>query len=221
MYVLLTMLLVSLCGLSLTSYAQGISEDWRLELNNDDLGIHIYSRPVKGSDVREFRGVTELNASMSELVTLLRQPQRAVEWLDQVQTVDIVESQGSYQHLLYVVNSMPWPVKSRDMYLHTYISQFSTGTVIIDMMGAPDYAEPVAEHIRMTSLYGSWRFTPEGDGVISVVYQIFADPGGSLSSWAVNNTVADVFHNTMRNLQNTFEETSYLTQGYGRAATVN
>ena len=57
--------------------------------------------------------------------------------------------------------------------------------------------------------------------MISVVYQIFADPGGSLSSWAVNSTVADVFHNTMRNLQNTFEETSYLTQGYGRAATVN
>lgn len=49
-------------------------------------------------------------------------------------------------------------------------------------------------------LKGFWRFIPEKEGRIKVIYQIHADPGGDIPSWLANAVAVDSPFNTLKNM---------------------
>ncbi len=174
---------------------------WELEALDEDKDISVYTRTVEGSPLKEFKGVTHIKADVNAFVALLRDADVATDWMHNVIDFNVMESPSDTESVVYTVNKTPWPVTDRDAYVRSVMTATEAGVVTSSITAEPAFKEANDDYIRMPELKGSWVFTPQSDGIVEVVYQVHANPGGSLPDWLVNNIVVETPMNTLSNLQ--------------------
>ena len=81
-------------------------------------GIEIYTRPVAGSGIKEFKGVADVDASIAGIVAVLRDSDRFMTWFPNTPESRLLSREGmtSYQ---YSVMATPWPMADRDNVLRS------------------------------------------------------------------------------------------------------
>lgn len=178
------------------------ADDWRLDKTDASHQIRIYTRAVPGSPLREFRGVMRVQTSLTALVALIEDTRSAAQWVHQCRALEIIERFSPDEMLLYMVNALPWPLQDRDSIVHSRLTQHpDSGEVTIAMSVRNDVFPLSDDMVRVTQMQGRWHFLPQPQGWVEVVYQVHADPGGSLPDWLVNSVVVDVPYHTLRNMQ--------------------
>ncbi len=187
---------------------------WELEAQDEDKNIQIFTRTVGDSPLKEFKGVTQIKASVNDFVALLQDSEVATNWMHNVIEFDVMESPSETENVIYTVNKTPWPVTNRDAYIRSEMTADANGVVTSSITGAADYKEANDDYIRMPELKGAWVFTPKADGMVEVVYQVHANPGGSLPNWLVNAIVVETPMNTLSNLHNIIQDEKYQGQSF-------
>ena len=127
---------------------------------------------------------------------------------------DVMESPSDTKNVVYTVNKTPWPVTNRDAYIQSEMSADASGVVTSRIIAVPTYKENNEDYIRMPELKGAWVFTPQEEGVVEVVYQVHANPGGSLPNWLVNSIVVETPMNTLTNLHKVIKDEKYQGQSF-------
>ena len=174
---------------------------WELEAQDEDKDISVFTRTVEGSPLKEFKGVTHIKADVSAFVALLRDADVATDWMHNVIDFKVMTRPSETENVVYTVNKTPWPVTNRDAYIRSVMTANETGAVTSSIVAVPEFKEADDDYIRMPELKGSWVFTPQSEGMVEVVYQVHANPGGSLPDWLVNTIVVETPMNTLSNLQ--------------------
>ncbi|HPG51884.1 MAG TPA: hypothetical protein PLL11_15020, partial [Spirochaetota bacterium] len=82
-------------------------------------------------------------------------------------------------------------------------------TVTLTIRAVPDMLPPVNGRVRIRKLDAVWTFRPEGNGDVTVVYQLHSEPGGSLPPGLANMAVTDLPFNTFIKLRNIIKEEKY------------
>ncbi len=182
---------------------------WELEAQDEDKDISVFTRTVEGSPLKEFKGVTHIKSEVSTFVALLRDSDVATDWMHNVIEFNVMESPSDTENVVYTVNKTPWPVTNRDAYIRSSMTANADGSVVSSITAEPEYKEGNDDYIRMPELKGSWTFTPQAEGVVEVVYQVHANPGGSLPDWLVNNIVVETPMNTLTNLHEIIQDEKY------------
>lgn len=161
-------------------------------------GIKVYTRPVPNSALREFRGEIELDARPDQVVATLKDVSSFQKWMPDVVTAEMLRSSDTEQYQ-YIENAAPWPVANRDgVYRVTWTRGAIARTLHIEAV--PDYLPAKPGKIRITKTAGSWMILPKGTGA-ELIYQMHADPGGSIPVWLANRAVVDTPFNTLKNLR--------------------
>ncbi len=207
---LTSMFAAALLGGGSIAYAN----EWTLEKEDVERDIRVYTRTVENSPLKEFKGVTQITAPTSAFVALLRDPDVATEWMHQVGKFEVIESPSMTDNLVYTVNETPWPVTDRDAYIRSVMSQDESKVVTVTLTGVPEFRPVNEDFVRMASLKGFWKFSPQENGITEVTYQVHANPGGSLPDWLVNGIVVDTPYNTLKNLQVKVVEERYQNQSF-------
>ncbi|EAT13162.1 START domain-containing protein [Bermanella marisrubri] len=197
---------------SADSTSSSVSE-WDLEADNEDLAIEVFTRSVGDSPLKEFKGVTFIKAPVTAFVALLEDTKRATQWMHNVIQFDMVEEISDTEKVVYTVNETPWPVTDRDVYVHSSFVADSKGAVTSHLRAQGGHTKN-DDFVRMPSIQGKWEFTPQDDGMTKVVYQVHADPGGSLPDWLVNAIVVDTPLNTLENLHEVIHDEQYQDKEY-------
>ena len=187
---------------------------WELEALDEDKDISVYTRTVEGSSLKEFKGVTHIKADVNAFVALLRDADVATDWMHNVIDFNVMESPSDTENVVYTVNKTPWPVTDRDAYIRSVMTATETGVVTSSIVAEPEFKEANEDYIRMPELKGSWVFTPQAEGMVEVVYQVHANPGGSLPDWLVNTIVVETPMNTLSNLQEIVVKDKYQGQTF-------
>lgn len=187
--------------------------EWELEADNEDLAIEVFTRTVGDSPLKEFKGVTHIKAPVTAFVALLEDTERATQWMHNVIQFDMVEEISDTEKVVYTVNETPWPVTDRDVYVYSSFIADSNGTVTSNLRAQSGHDKD-EDFVRMPSIQGKWEFTPQEDGMTKVVYQVHADPGGSLPDWLVNAIVVDTPLNTLENLHEVVHDEQYQGKEY-------
>ena len=187
---------------------------WELEAQDEDKGIQVYTRTVGESPLKEFKGVTEIKADVNAFVALLKDDSVATKWMHNVIEFNVIDSPSDTENLVHTINHAPWPVTNRDAYIRSIMSADKNGVVISALKAEPEYAEQNEDYIRMPALVGAWTFTPKEDGLVEVVYQVHANPGGSLPDWLVNSIVVETPMETLSNLQEIITDEKYQNQTF-------
>lgn len=175
-------------------------EAWQLAKDSDD--IKVYTREVPNSPLREFKGEIELAASPDRVLAALKDVNSFRKWMPDVATAEVLRSSETEQYQ-YIENTAPWPVSNRDgIYRLTLTRGEDAGVVVttVRIEAVPDYLPVRDGKVRIKKMDGYWKISPNGNGV-EVVYQVHANPGGSIPSWVANRAVVDTPFNTLKNLR--------------------
>lgn len=182
--------------------------DWELEISRS--GIDVYSRYLENSGVKEIRAVTAVESSMAAIITLLNDVDVYPEWIPNSGGIKVLKRINRYEAYVHGIINVPWPLYDRDVVVRFFLSQDEeTLTVTIKMEGFPDYIPPENGFVRMPVLNGYWKLTPKEKGIIDVVYQIHAEPGGLIPYWLVNSFASDTTFRIMRNMRSIVRKKKY------------
>ncbi len=177
--------------------------EWTLE--KDTKGIKIYTRAKKDSPLKEFKAITQVNTSLSEMVAYMKQVDNYINWFDAVTEVKLLEQVGADEFYVYINNSAPWPVKDRDNITRMQFVQDDSETVTIHVTGLPDYIPHHDKRVRIPYIEGFWQFKKIDATTTEVTQQMHAAPGGAIPNWLANMVVVDNPFNTLKTLKKHFE----------------
>ena len=197
-----TIIKTGLIGFFACSSVLAQASDWHLAKDDTKNGIQVFTRVVEGSALKEFRGVTQVPASLKAAVALVDDHAAGPEWIQDCKELKTISRPSATESEFYLVTAAPWPVKDRDSTIYSNLSQNPDSLVVrIDMQIKTDLMEKKKGRVRITEMHGHWLFTPIDANTTEITYQVHADPAGSLPNWLVNSLVVDMPYNTLKNMQ--------------------
>lgn len=177
------------------------TEPWVLYKNKS--GIKVYKKNTHTGLVK-LKAQMTLKAKVSDFVFLLEDTENASQWLDGVISVSVLKRLSEVENIVYSVFNAPWPVKNRDMLTYSIYQYYDDGSLLIKIKTAPpsltDGFDKTGDNIAITGVVASWRLTPKKGGMLEITYMAYADPGGSLPNWLINQIALSGAFNTFKNL---------------------
>src|SRR5512137_1378703 len=87
------------------------ASDWNLKIQKD--GIEVSTRPVKGSDLDEFMGTTDIDASIDVVYAVIKDVPAATQWMADCKENREIRKIDEYKSVQFNVTKAPWPVSDR------------------------------------------------------------------------------------------------------------
>lgn len=197
------LLIVTLVSIFFTLSVHAASDisDWELEKEEEDIQLKIYTREISGSSLKEFKGEMISEAKISTIAALFLDSKAAPKWMHQCEKFEVIEQIDPKKAVIYFINGAPWPVSDRDAVISSKMSQNPETLVLrIDVEAVMDRLPENGDYVRIPRMKGFWSFTPMPEGKVNIVYQVHAEPGGSLPAWLANSVVVDTPYHTMSNM---------------------
>ncbi len=197
-----------LIALFCSSFTTLDNSNWTLGKTSN--GITVYTRAYPKSEYKEFKGVMTVQATMSCLLAVMKDVDNYPNWFFQCPEAHMIKTLSFKEGYNYMTYKVPWPLDSRDMVIHYWVNEdMSDKSVTIKTVGEPNYIAAKADWIRVQELNGFWKFTPKGNGMIEVVYQLHLEPNGSIPAWLANSTVVDAPYNSMLKMKDVIKQAKY------------
>jgi len=189
----------------ITTAASGLAQSWNLA--KDKNGVKVYTRKRDGWGIKEYKVKINVKATLSKVRQVLQNDVKSrKKWSHNCLEVREVERSGDVVCIYNKVDA-PWPVADRDNVTRfEFVTQSSKQfrinmSVLKSHAKAPEYSGVV----RIKRLKGYWIINDHGNGVVSIMQQCVADPGGSIPDWLANTSVVDSPYNSMWNLKKYLE----------------
>jgi len=171
------------------------------DLQRQENGVTIYTRPVPNSDIREFKGIAEVDHNAQMILALLRDSERFKTWFPNTRESKLVERDGDVS-VQYSVMDAPWPVSDRDNVLRSVMSHDDeTGQIKIEVAAAPNAYPEQPDRVRVNKANGSWILEPLSDSKTRVTFQMHLEPGGGIPEWLTNARVVDTPFEALINMR--------------------
>lgn len=170
-------------------------------------GIQILTRPVAGSNIEEFLGRTEVDATLAQVVALLVDPQSCKTLYHQCKELTVL-SGNDKKSSVYLRNGAPWPVNDRDVIMDRSFEQNEkTFTTTMKMKRLESNAKASPSGVtRMPEFEGYWKLIPLANGKVKIEYQAHFEPGGSVPQSVINMVLTDTPYESLLNLKSLVEQ---------------
>lgn len=186
--------------------------DWELKKEED--GIKVFLRDVEGSKIQEYKAEAILKGKVSSYIAVMKDVNSYDELYEHTKEVRLINENDTF-HVHYLVTNTPWPVKDRDaVYSSTYSQHYDTKLVRIDMKIESGYVAENKDYVRMVKADGYWLFYQIEPNRVEVVYQMHAEPGGSIPNWVINMFLVDTPLEDMKMLQERAQLEKYANQHF-------
>ena len=186
--------------LSLLVAAPALAADgWSLAKDED--GIEVYTRPVPGSGIKEFKGIAVVQAAAEDIFRVLRDSENFKNWFPNTSESRLLERNEAFS-VQYSVMDAPWPVSDRDNVLRSITKRDpETGEILISVRADPDFYPEQTDRVRVRQAKGSWRLEPLGPSRTRVTFVMHLEPGGGVPEWLTNARVVDSPFEALGNLR--------------------
>ena len=197
----------------LFSQIVGAQTEWNLKKEKD--GIAVYTAKVDDSKFKSIRVLCEFQASLSQLVAILMQPNLQPEWVVATKQASLVKQLSSARIYYYAEAALPWPMSNRDMVIDLSMSQNPITKLLTIRANTIDNILPTKDgKQRVPMSQAIWLVQPMPDNKISIDYQIKIDPGGGIPPWMVNLFIAKAPYESFKNLSKLFSDKRFKGQHF-------
>lgn len=193
--------------LILPTFTLNGQSDW--DLATDEDGIQVYTRPVEGSNYREFKAIMEVDASKHALLAVFKSVDEMSTWLPKCQNIELLEKDNFWHQVIY--NEIHVPIlQNRDMVLEMNITHDDlTSAIRIDMANLPDLIPEKRKKTRIREARGYWLCQPTANGRLRIEYSLFLDPGRGIPSWLYNRRLKSDPFETLAKLREVVQDSEY------------
>jgi hypothetical protein len=173
-----TLMLGQILPMSATSQPQ--ERSW--QLIQEENGMQIFARDVPGSEYKEFKGTTTVNASLQSALALLTDPSKCSHLYSSCIHAEVINRVSDNEIYVYTVYETPWPFKNRDAISQCVMTYDNNDKkFILRYMGKPDYLAKKKKFVRLPKLRTTWKIEEKQKHKIYVVYEVFNEPGGNVT----------------------------------------
>ncbi len=159
--------------------------NWQLAKEQD--GIKVFLKNAEGSGIKKMRSEFELAAKPEAVLALLFDIPASPKWIPQTKTWKYLRPPSATECYYYSELSIPWPASNRDYVVHMKAwQQPATKVITVDANTIAGQVPEKEGIVRVNVSTVKWVLYPIQNGRTRLVYELFADPGGSLPSWVVN-----------------------------------
>ncbi len=202
-------LLVAVLLTILSVFPVSASDGWKKAI--DDKGIRIFTRPISGFPMDEFKAECTLDAPIEVVYEIMKDGRRYPEWFANCSFHKVLRSIDDHNRIAYHVVDIPFPFSDRDTFVNLkFNTDWDVGRVILDISSIEE-KENVSYDIgafsryknhlkmkKMKSIVIATRITSEKT---NVVYQGYADAGIPLPGSMLNAITANQPYNTFKGLR--------------------
>lgn len=185
-------LLVLLCGVSALAQAQEQAEPlpftnffkttdnatpWEFQEKRD--GVNMFTRPVAGEQLREYKFLTLLNTPFDTIEKVMASLERYNEWLSpSVQDWKVVSKENDSTAIVYFRADMPAPIKDQDVVLRVTIRR-PLPSIYQVAFASVDGILPANDRCnRVIRCNLSWNFRALPNGIVGLTYMGSITPSG-------------------------------------------
>ena len=185
------------------------ASDWKLAIQKD--GIEVSTRPVKGSDLDEFMGTADIDASIDVVYAVIKDVPAATQWMADCKESREIRKIDEYTSVQLNVTKTPWPVWDREaLCLVTEKKDEKTGKITFDFHETNDPPVPVGKgNVRMPEISGQWVLIPINRDRTKVIYTAKSNPGGSIPKAIANLKSKEIPYNTLLGLRMMVKKDKY------------
>jgi hypothetical protein len=205
----LSLLLVVL--ISISGCQSLYQNDWTAVKEKN--GIEFSLRPVIGSKIPEFKGVTRMEGNIQQMLNVLMDVKSYPNWVYQCESAQVIETIGYDQMYIYQVNTIPL-LRSRDTILHGKIESNTSAKILrVHLNARSNYCASKdsaacaeinqSNYLRVTKSSGFFEVEQVADNQLQVTWQQHVEPGGILPAWLVKSQLDNLVINTLENLRST------------------
>ncbi len=165
-------------------------------------------------DVKIVQGETGINVVAStniamtpaEFVDLLNRTNKDCSWIHNCASVVFEGSQISQAKSLQktqkwrTIFTSPWPFHNREMVTYSKVSIASSGETLIEIQGEDAAQVTDKQNVLITSVSAKWIVNPVSDSHSTLTYIGFADPGGAIPRFLINNMLKTASEKTFLNV---------------------
>lgn len=190
--------------------------EWKLQMTVYSRGsiserrpVHIYTRKIKGKQLKEFKGVTTVDANANSILALIIDvPHIPKLFYNGKMAKSIIGPDG--KPYLYTQILGRWPVAARDSVVSAKMTQDPvTKEIIINASSVDGVYPEQKDHVRIRALKSSWKILPLKNGHSRVTFIGHADPAGYIPTWLANLVVTDMPRVSLRNVHSHVNHTKY------------
>jgi hypothetical protein len=202
-------IIAMICLFPGVSRAGSTADDWELRKSKD--GILVFTRDIPGSGFKEFRAMTQVDASMTSILMLMEDIPSYPEWYTRLKEIKVLKIVSAREIILYQLLSVPFPADNRDSIFRVTVYRDQAGpSLTLRLESLPDYVPERKGVVRVKIISGSWTFTRTGtDGPYTVTYQMHSDPGGKLPAWIANAAVVKRPFTILKNMKKMLKKPRY------------
>lgn len=173
--------------------------DWTLA--KDKKGVQVFTKQIPGKKMKAFRGLTTIKAEIRDVAQLFNADYAYTEWLSDIVVSKRIKKVSDVEQYLYFVQKLP-VIKNRDVVVLGKLTQDpATKVLTVSVTEATGMLKEHPDYVRMPSLRTSFTFTPAGDGMLDVVYEMEVDPGGKIPKSIANSVAVKAPYETLLNLR--------------------
>ncbi len=174
--------LLTIFGITSSGGASDKLENWEETYNYD--GIVAYERSFPGEEIKEFKGVAEINAGIEVISAVLKDIPSMPLWAAKCKYTKIYKELENDGFIYYFETKSPWPISSRGIVMQSK-TVFNPDTGITEILFKAikdDENYPVSDDlVQMVDLKGKYIIEFISRNVTRMTYISKADPAGSLS----------------------------------------
>jgi len=190
---------------------------WDVVINED--GCKVENRAFKGSDMKEFRAETIVNAPLEVVAEVQMDPVRMSQWFGDCLEQKILKRLGKNKKVIYHVVNAPWPVDDRDAIATvTTKPDWEKGVVVQEVRSIrpPKDTEYGMEEttkknnrVRMPKMDATFTLTRIDADRTKYAYWAHAEPGIALPASILNMFAKDQPFKTLKNIKEQVKKPIY------------
>ncbi len=178
------------------------------------MGIKLYRRSVKGSRIKEFKGVIVMDARVEVIAMVLRDLPGYTRWMSGCKKSEIIETFDENNLIIYYVQKTYglWFIKDRDVVLKaTTEMDWKSGLLTVNVRSIEDPRVPPKKGlVRMTKMTGKWFIEYMDRERARVTWIIMINYAGSIPAFFVNAYIKNIPYNTLRRMKQIAKEKKYI-----------
>lgn len=171
---------------------------WQLE--QDEGGIQVYTRPVANSPFLEVKATALIKAPITHVAEIVGDGEGCSAWRTMCKSSEVLGVATETERYVYLVLDMPWPVSDRDMVIHSTANiDLATKTVTVQLQSASD-KHPEQDYVRAVS-NGQYLIRAVSEEQAEFTYIMHTNLGGDLPANLINPRMTETTFDDVKRLQ--------------------
>lgn len=174
--------------------------EWRLI--KESAGIRVYERKVPGTAMKEFVGVTVVDAKMEILGEVLRDVPSYPEWITDCRLARVEKHYDRNTMVIYMVLEPPI-IEERDILLkNSTVYDWDNGRAVVAFSVSGEVPVPVEKgRVRIPLMEGAFEMEYLGRDRTKLIYRLRVDPAGSIPKGVAYAVMSAYPYATLRDMK--------------------